>query len=328
MDRTAWLMAVLLLAQDAPPPQQERTGIAARVNDEIITWDELRLKAERLPPGDDREKLLQAELRRTVDERLFLHEAKRLQLAVREEEIDQAIDRMKKTQLSRPGESKDVIERRFQERLKFQGITLAEFREQLGRELLKNAVYRRMMFDSVRNPSLYTTLVTEFVSPEETKAYYDSHPDEFKPIFYVTALRIGLNFTAADREEKRRTLESLRRKLDAGAEFRVLAGYYSDLKGMDLRELRKENSEFAPETNRILFDELAEGQVSGIVEDGHTLNLFKLIVRHDEKGRSYEEAQEAIRSQLENARREQNRTVLRQALLQQYYVEPAGLFEP
>jgi hypothetical protein len=91
-------------------------------------------------------------------------------------------------------------------------------------------------------------------------------------------------------------------------------------------ELKREESEFGPETTAYLFDAMKEGEVSPIVEDGTWINVFKLERRLDQKQETFEEGQLKIRSQIENRKLEENRILLRGELLKQSYAEPIDLF--
>lgn len=322
------LIALAPILQDPPVPPPG--NVAARLNSEVITWDEIDLRlggAEDLSPD-----LRRAELRRVVQERLFMQEAKRLQLAISEAQIDNRIESIKK-QLGRPGDPRDLLDERFEVWLRQRRRTLSEYREDLRVELTGNAVYSRLFSDSVRNPGLHSTLLTEFVSPDEVRAYYQANPDQFKPIFNVTVMRIALRFaTEEEKQLKFRLADSLKRKADAGGDFQVLAIYYSDVRPGESRypghrELRPEASEYSEEVNRLLFHDLAEGAVSAPIVDKNTVNLFKLEHREDEKGISFEDAQARIRALLENKKREENRVLLRNELLKRCYLDPSDLFK-
>jgi hypothetical protein len=327
------IVALALLLQQNGAKQEK--SIAARVNDEVITWDDVDIRLAKIgaeTPAGDLPQARQGELKKIVQERLFLLEAKRLQIAVTETDIDGAIDRQKKNQLGRPGDTKDDIDRKFADWLRIvQRKTLAEYREQVRIELLASAVRRRLVTDSFRAPNLYSTLLTETVTPDEIRDYYEKNKDRFKPILKVYVSRIALQFNNPQQKDDQMAVAmSLKRKIEAGGDVRVLMALYSDIRPDSKSDgaliLTPTESTFSPETNQLLFHELTEGAVSKIVVDKNTLNIFKLERKIDEKGDDFEQAQTKIRAELENQKQSENRKALRNELLQRYYVRPSDLF--
>ncbi len=326
-------LALFALLQGAKP---DATSIAARVNDEIITWDEVDLRLAKSSKGttpEDREALRQGELRKVVQERLFQLEAKRLQITIGETEIDSTVERVKKLQIAKPGETKDEIDKHFDEWLRvMERKSYTEYREALRIDLMASAVRRRLVQDSFRAPNLYSTLLAETVTPDEIREYYEKHKERYKPILQIYVTRICLQFDPkiqGSKEEKLQMAESLKRKIAAGAEFRALLMLYGDLKnekGDPTLVLRPDDTTFSPDTKAILFHGLPEGKVSGIIIDANSVNLFKMEKYVNEKGDTFEEAQVKIRTELENRKNVENREALRTELLNRYYVRPTDLF--
>ncbi|HLY75775.1 MAG TPA: peptidylprolyl isomerase, partial [Planctomycetota bacterium] len=195
-------------------------------------------------------------------------------------------------------------------------------------------LYRHLMQMSWTNPSKDTPgLLLDFVSPEEIREYYHAHEAQFQAIETIAFIRIGLQYsTPQERELKLQLAESLERKLKQGAEFTMLAFFYSDVnraKAFRDRGVTRKDLEgfYTPETVHFLFDVLKEGEVSGIVEDGKTLNIFKMEQKFAQKQETFEEAQLKIRANLENQYREANRKKLRDHLRKDAYLWPADLFD-
>jgi hypothetical protein len=112
----------------------------------------------------------------------------------------------------------------------------------------------------------------------------------------------------------------------------MLAYFYSDVRrAKDFRDRgvsRKDLEGFyTPETIRYLFDEMKEGQVSPIIKDGKTLNIFKMEQKFKQKEEGFEEAQIKIRNMKENQKREENRQQLRDYLRKDAYLWPTDLFD-
>jgi hypothetical protein len=330
------ILLLSLLLQE--PRKADEKSIAARVNDEVVTWDEVdlrvtrggQIKKEEVPP-----KVREAVLRQIVQERLFQMEAKRLNIVVTEQKIDDWVEKVKKNQIGRAHDTKEEVERKFSEYLLAKRVTLTEYREELRQELMGDSVRYRLLQDSVRNPTLYSSLLTDFVTPDEIRDYYTKNQERFKAILQITAMRVALQFNpaqAGDKELKMQLAESLLRKIEAGAAFDFIVRLYSDVKPDDkgypgFRGATPESLKFSPETMTMLFHKLAEGKVSPITVDGNTVNIFRLEQKVDEPADSFDAAQTKIRAELENRKRTENRNALRGELLRRYYVQPANLFD-
>jgi peptidyl-prolyl cis-trans isomerase C len=151
------------------------------------------------------------------------------------------------------------------------------------------------------------------LSEEETKAYYDGHPEMFIQPESVRALHILIKVDpkGGDKEKAaaRKKIEEIQKKLKEGGDFEALAKEFSDDpsrdKGGDLGYFTKgrmvkpfEEAAFA----------LPVGQVSPIVETTYGYHLIKVLDRKPESKTSYEDARERIQQVLRN---EKVRTQLR-----------------
>ena len=173
----------------------------------------------------------------------------------------------------------------------------------------------------------------DFVAPAEIRKYYEDNEKQFQAIERISFMRIGLQFmNGAQKEAKQRLAESLLRKLDEGAEFAMLAFFYSDVRrAKDFRDMgvsRKDARDFyAEETVKYLFDTMKEGEISPIIEDKNSLNIFKMEQKINQKAESFEDAQIKIRNMLENKYREENRRKLRDHFRKDAYIWPTDLFD-
>ncbi len=322
--KTAFLLLTLALAvpaQDAPK-QERKTGKAARVNDTVITWDEVYLKFKTFKPSDITEELLRVELRKLVEEQLFLQKARELKIAVTEREVDEAVERV--VRAYRGKES-------FEQYLRWMKMTPTEHRELRRKDLLEIKLYRHLIQAGMKGDA---TLLVEMIAPDDVRAYYNAHRERFKPIQHCSVFRIGLQWrTEEERKFKRRLAESLRRKIEEGTDMYLVAQYHSDIRVQEngksdfvVRELKRDNTFFSPETTRYLFETLSVQTLSPVREDGQSFNLFYVLDRINRPEESFEEAQVKIRSELEHKKREENRSKLRGELLKKAYVEPPDLF--
>lgn len=310
-------------ATAAPAPSSD--GIAARVNNEIITWKDVLEAIKDIKPEDITVELKKSNLRMIAEERMFLQAAKKNNLTITEQELDEAQRKDQKLYSS---------EEEWEKAIRLRYGTKTKYRENRRKELLIFKLYRHLLQQSWTNPTKDTPgLLLDFVSPEEIKIYYKEHESQFEAIERISFMRIGLQFATAREEElKTRISESLLRKLEEGAEFAMLAYFYSDIRrAKDFRDMgvsRKDLKDFYTEdTVRYLFDVMKEGEISPIIRDGRSFNIFKMEQKVNQKAESFEEAQVKIRNMLENKYREENRKKLRDHLRKDAYLWPPDLFD-
>jgi peptidyl-prolyl cis-trans isomerase SurA len=308
----------------APPPERA-DGIAARVNNEIITWKDVLETLKDIKPGDVSPDLKKSYLRQMAEECMFLQAAKANNLSISEQEFEDAQRRDIKMYGS---------EEEWEKAIRLQYGTKTAYREKRRKELLIYKLYRHLMQQSWTNPGKGTPgLMLDFVAPEEIREYFDKHKDQFQAIEQISFMRIGLQFSnPAQKEVKQMLAESLLRKIKEGAEFAMLAFFYSDVyRAKQFRDLgvsRKDAREFyAEETVKYLFDVMKEAEISPIIEDKGSLNIFKMERKFSQKEESFEEAQVKIRLSLENKYREENRRRLRDHLRKDAYIWPSDLFD-
>jgi len=175
---------------------------------------------------------------------------------------------------------------KFQEALKQEGLTLADLRRNLERQMLVSQVQRADILDKIS------------ISDEEAKAYYDAHTQEFTApgeitlreiLFEVPATDRGVN-VAEDDASRERAL-AVRKRILGGEPFPRLAGEYSaaasKANGGLIGPLNAE--ELAPN----LRDSLAAMQVGDTTEPLRTQRgylILKLESRTAAKIRSFQEA--------------------------------------
>jgi peptidyl-prolyl cis-trans isomerase SurA len=307
------------------PPAVANDGIAARINNEILTWKDVRDALKEIKPADLTIELKKSKLREMAEERMFLQAAKKNNLTITEQELDEAQRRDVKMYGS---------EEEFEKAIRIKFGTKTAYREDKRKTLLIFKLYRHLLQQSWTNPSKDTPgLMLDFVSPQEIRDYYNEHEAQFQAIEQIALTRIGLQFaTAQQREIKQQVAESLLRKLSEGAEFTMLAYFYSDVpraksfrdRGVSRKDL---TGFYTPETVHYLFDVMKEGEISGIIVDGNSLNIFKMDQKFNQKPESFDEAQIKIRNMLENKYREENRKKLRDHLRKESYLWPNDLFD-
>lgn len=307
-----------------PPPGQQVHGVAARVNDEIITWKDV---ADSLAgvKGEVTDELRKARLRTIAEEKLFLQAARRFGVTVTEQQLDDLIRRETRNYGG---------EEEYERIIRLSGKTKTEWREEKRRWLLVLRLYGHLNQLSFTAPDASTPgLMLDYVAPEEVEEFYKANAEKFQAIENVTFWRIGMQFSSPKEEEiKRAIAESVLRRLEEGADFQFLSIYYSDIRrarDFEDRGVKRDQmaQAYAPETVHLLFDEMKPGETSGIVKDRNSLNIFRLAQRVQQKQETLEEAQPRIRNSLENQRREENRKKVRAHLLRMAYLWPPDLFD-
>lgn len=307
---------------EPPPPGQQ--GIAARVNNEIVTWKDVGDTLARVK-GAVSPELRKSALRQLAEERLFLQAAKQNGVTIGAQELDDAIRRDIKNYGG---------EEEYERWIRLRGVTKTEAREEKRKTLLIYKLYRHIIQKAFSQPDASTPgLLMDSVAPVEIHAYYEANQAKFAQIENATFSRIALQFsTPKEREAKRAMAESIVRRLGEGADFAMLSVHHSDVRRAaqydDRHKTREQLKEFYTEaTIKLIFDDMKVGETSGIVEDRNTWNLFRLEQRIQQRKESIEEAEPKIRSTLESQKREENRRKLRDHLVKDAYLWPGDLFE-
>jgi len=304
--------------QDPPRPEE----IAARVNGEVILWKDINDRLKDIKPSDITQELRDSARREQAEKVLIRQFAVRKGLTVTDAELEEAVQVDVRTH-----GSLEAVERI----ARFRYGTMARYREVRREEYLIHKAFNFALRSWGTDPELADLKLRPVAVPEaDLRKYYESHSEQFKAFERVSFIRIAVSFSG-DPDHARALLESVRRKHEKGAEFSMLAYYYSDVaRAKNFRDMgisRKDLEGFyTPETIHYLFDELKEGDISPIVQDGKTLNLFKMEQKINQKAESFEEAQGKIRSMMENQIREEQRKQIRDWLRSQAKIEPADLF--
>lgn len=306
--------------QEPPRPEE----IAARVNGEVLLWKDVQGRLSGIKPSDMTEELRKSARSQLAEELLIRQFAARKGLSVTDAEVEAAVQVDVRTY-----GSLDQVER--MARIRYG--TMTRYREARRQDYVIHKAFGYIVRSWQTDPEMRDLkLRTEGVPEEQLRKYYDTHAEQFSAIERISFMRIGVDMgNAGGAQTKRAILESVQRKLEKGGEFPMLAFFYSDVRrAKDFRDnnvSRKDLEGFySPETIRYLFDELNEGAISPIVQDGRTLNLFKMEQKIRQKAESFEEAQSKIREMLENRIREENRKKTMDWLRSHARIEPADLF--
>ena len=214
-----------------------------------------------------------------VDELLLVQRGRESGFALGDQQFAQILEHIKSP-------NNLQVDAKFQEALKQEGLTMADLRRNLERQMLVNQVQRAEILDKIS------------ITDEEARAYYDAHRAEFTSPSEVTLREILLEVKGTDRgvnvaedDAARDQAQEIRKRLLSGEPFPRLAGEYSaaasKANGGLIGPLN--SGELAP----ALRDLLAKMQVGDIMEPIRTqrgYQLLKLESRTEAKLRSFEEA--------------------------------------
>jgi peptidyl-prolyl cis-trans isomerase SurA len=250
--------------------------VVAVVNDEVITLSELQKEGKPLIQriskeleGEARASQMQITQRQILEvlilRRLQLQEAEKQGIAVDQDQVITAIERIKE----RNGFASDAM---FAEALARENLTLEEFRTK---------VWEQMVVDRLLTREVRTSVI---VSEEEITEYYQVHMDEFdqSPSVRMRHILIRLPEDPSPQDVVRaqtRAADALAR-LKNGAAFEEVAAQYSDgaaaREGGDLGVIRKGELDSALE--RVAFS-LEPGKVSDVIQTAAGLNIIRVEER-------------------------------------------------
>ena len=280
-----WVLLVAPLVGASLVFAETVNRIIAVVNDDVITEadvdDHLNSLLEQQDagtnpnPGD----LRQAVLRRLIEQRLILQEAKREGIEVNTDEIAERLEEMKKRFDS---------EEAFQQELAASG---------LSKESLKEQIRDQLMMQRVIDKKVRSAIV---VSPQEIAKELDTHPELAKSGDRVRASHLLVRVNEKRSEAHARALiEQINRELAQGADFSQLAKRYSEdshaAEGGMMGWVAQ--GELMPELDAALFS-LKAGERSGPIQTRLGFHLVRAEERRTASVLSLMEANHTIYQQL------------------------------
>jgi len=267
--------------------------IVATVNEEIITISELDELVEpisdqyraRFGESELSQKINQVRadiLDQMVNDKLIQQEAGRCQIKAGEDEVDQAIERLK---------ARFSSKEEFEEAMLAQGTTLEDLREKYRSELMVMKLMDREVRSKVS------------VSQSEVEAYYDEHKDQMREPEEIKVRHILIKATDQDTEEVRQEALELAKKLlaelRAGADFAQLAREYSKCpsapNGGDLGFFSR--GQMVTEFEDVAF-RLKVGEISDVVQTRFGYHIIKLEGRKASAPKEFSEVSSEIREKL------------------------------
>jgi parvulin-like peptidyl-prolyl isomerase len=269
--------------------------VAAVVGDSVILASEVEEKAapllaevSRLPdPGKRaaRSAALRREvLERLIDDELILQQAADLKLSISSEQVDASIEEIKK--------QNNIDDDQLAQALKGQGMSMAAYRADLKRQLLRFRVLNIAVGSRVT------------ISDDDVKAYYDRHMKTGGENVQVRASHIFIAIPegadAAVVADKHAQAERLLQRALGGEDFAKLARETSDdpatrAEGGDLGYFGRD---MLPKAIEEMVFAMQIGEIRGPVRADRGFHVIKLVDRKTKDAKPLDEVKDDIRMQL------------------------------
>lgn len=299
INRRASLAAVLLaVLASAPMGAEIIEQVLVNVNGDILTKTEfeqrqvtvLRTRPElgNVTPNSPELRSAIAEVTpqlilEAVDELLLIQRGRELGLALGDEQFTGIVDNIKKS-------NNLEDEAQFQAALKQEGMTMADLRRSLERQMLASEAQRRDVVDKIS------------VTEAEAKAYYETHAAEFTTPSEVTLREILIEVPVSDRginaaedDAAKAEAEALRARLLADEPFARLAAEVSDApskaNGGLIGPIGREE---LAEALKIQLDRMKVGELTEVLRTPRGFQILKLESRTETTIRTFDEARSDI----------------------------------
>lgn len=265
------ILLVVFGAKTFLKPSTETTissDTAVLINGEEITWSQLNAVYNRLTEEQRNVISPEAFLNQTVDQTLVKQEVEKSNIQVDEAELDNLLDRV----------SSQFSEEGFARRLEAQGLTLADFRQQLATSIQINELFAQ---------NINELKITE----EDLQQFFNTNIENLGTPDRVRASHILLN-TSED-------AEFVLSKVKAGEDFDELAKQYSvgpsAPLGGDLDFFAK--GMLLPEFEEAAFN-LNVGETSEVVQTTAGYHIIKVTDKRPTEEANYEELKPLIKFNL------------------------------
>jgi peptidyl-prolyl cis-trans isomerase SurA len=221
-------------------------------------------------------------LDRMVDEQLLVLEANELKVSVSSEEVDKSIEIIKK--------DNGLNDAQLREALLREGMTMASYRQNTKREILKMRVINIAVGSKVS------------ISEADVQSYYERHMQESNVQVRASHIFLGIpeDADAATAQEREKQAKALLQRAQSGEDFGKLAREYSEdaatrAEGGDLGWFGKD---ILPKPIEELVFAMKEGQVRGPVRADRGFHVIKLLGRRAQPPKPLAEVRDEIRGQL------------------------------
>ena len=295
-----WLTVIILCLTTLPSAAADQSEtvvdrVVAIVNNDIILQSEVEkalapyvnnIKQRNLP--EDTETMILERARKDIldnliNEKLSTQKATDLGIMVSDDEVDEALNQMKKSML--------FSEQAFTSYLSETGFTIDEYREQTRNQIIKS----KLLSQEIKSKIVVTR--------EEIETYFQKHAEEFKPGTWYHLKHIVMLTPAgmepAEKAAVREKMEEIHRQLKAGAPFELMANQYSQSsvaeKGGDLGRFTE--ADLASEIKEAVISTRA-GDITPVIETNFGFQIFYVQSVINNDGSLDEDAADRIHKKL------------------------------
>ena len=221
-------------------------------------------------------------LEHMVDEQLLVQEAAELKVSVSSDEVDKSIEQIKKDY--------NLTDAQLREELHKQGMSLAAYRQNTKREILRYRIINIAVGSKVS------------VSDADVQGYYERHMHtanlQVRASHIFLAIPEGAD--AATTQEKEKQAQLLLRRAQSGEDFSRLAREYSEdtatrAEGGDLGWFGKD---ILPKPIEELVFSMKVDEIRGPVRADRGFHVIKLLGRRAQDPKPLSEVRDQIRGQL------------------------------
>jgi len=221
-------------------------------------------------------------LERMVDEQLLVQEAADLKVSISSEEVDRSIEQIKKDY--------NIDDAQLREELQKQGMTLAAYRQNTKREILKYRIINIAVGSKVS------------VSDADVQGYYERHMQAANIQVHASHIFLSIpeGADAAAAQEREKQAKTLLTRAQSGEDFSRLAREYSEdpatrAEGGDLGWFGKD---ILPKPIEELVFSMKVDEVRGPVRADRGFHVIKLLGRRAQDPKPLAEVRDQIRGQL------------------------------
>ena len=294
---TAMVIAVPMAANLWAQEPEVVDRIVAVVNNEIVTLYDLNrtfapyannIKALKYPPEKERQTLFQVRqdiLNQLIDSMLTDQLAKRNQITVSQQEINQTIERIK--------ESRQFTEEQLRRGLASQGMTVEEYRKEIQEQILRTKLVNREVKSKI------------VITKEDIKDYYNSHREKYagekKYYLWNMFIKVSSGSVNSEKSKARSQMEEVLAKLRQGQSFESLVDELknssSPIQGTDLGLYRLEE---LSEQLRVVVKKMETGEFSGVLDTNFGYQILYIQKIEELQAKSLEAVESEIEELLYN----------------------------
>ena len=269
--------------------------IVAVVNNDLIALEELNIQLKpyldkisdmNYPPDKQRQMIFKVRedvLNNMVDQKLTDQEIARYNITASDKEVDNAIERVKKTN--------SLTDESLRQALSKEGITLEEYRKRTKEHILRAMLVNREIKSKI------------VITKEDIKAYYNSHPElyGFEEKYHLANVMIKYPETpdASSRMQAHQAMAEMLQALQAGKSIEeVIQTHSAGTAKVQGGELGTFSLSTLDSKIREALKDLQPGQYSQIVETDYGPQIFRLLDKVKSAGKTVEEASAEIENTL------------------------------